>query len=94
MTGQVPGANARERAVRLAGALAEIGVLTLTFTGPDGTSRLLAARQTDLPGSLLDRGICSLCCTELGIDVEIGPDAITWRAADPDAGARFAAALE
>lgn len=82
MTGFVPGPDAHARAVRLAGALAELGVLTLTLSQADGSIRTLAARQTDLPALLVGTA-CTLRSTEFGIDIEIRPDSIMWRTADP-----------
>ncbi len=51
--GTIPGASAQERAVRLAGNLAELGATRLTLTQPGTAPRELAARLTDLPAVIL-----------------------------------------
>lgn len=48
----VAGATDPDRARRVAGALAEAGVIAAWFSGRDGSPQPLAARQTDLPGLL------------------------------------------
>lgn len=43
-----------ESAIAIAGLLAEMGVLVLRITHPDGSTRDLLARHTDLPTELLN----------------------------------------
>lgn len=83
MTGRIRGATARDRAIALAGALAESGVTTIEIDG-----ERLAARQTDLPGRLVASGGCTLRAS--GFEASFGPESCAWRAGDPELGARLA----
>ncbi|MFG0275730.1 MAG: hypothetical protein ACF8QF_11805 [Phycisphaerales bacterium] len=85
MNGRICGATALERAVALAGALAEAGVTTLEFDG-----ETLAARDTDLPGRLLTAGAGTLRDASRGFEAHFGPESCRWRASDPELGARLA----
>jgi hypothetical protein len=92
--GLVPGASPTERAVRLAGALAEAGVQRLTLTGADGSVRMLEARQTDLPGLLAAAGPGStLSAVEPVLRVELGATEWRWTVDTSPAGAVLRAAL-
>jgi hypothetical protein len=94
LDGRVPGADAAERARRLAGALAELGAARLILEAPDGASRELAARTTDLPGIILASSGSALASVALGLTIQIRPDALLWRARDQPAAELFRAALE
>ena len=92
MTGDVPGRDARERAVRLAGALAEMGVTRLVVEA-GWVSREVRARETDLPEVVLRSLGAVIASPELGIEVEIGSERLVWRARDEAAAAMMGAAL-
>ncbi len=63
--------TAQDRAVALAGYLAERGVVTIDLTTPGG-SRTLHARVTDLPGELRRAGTCRVESTAGTFDVTPG----------------------
>jgi len=72
---EIPGATAWERAVNLAGLLAELGERRLVLeTG--GTRRELNTRLTDLPGELTRADRC-VVATGSGLRFAVSPDAIT-----------------
>jgi hypothetical protein len=73
---EIPGKTSWERAVNLAGLLAELGE-TMVVIETEGARRELKARATDLPGevSRLDRGV--LIAPGSGLRFVVGPDAIT-----------------
>jgi hypothetical protein len=85
MTGRIRGATARDRAIALAGALAESGVTTIEIDG-----QRLAGRETDLPGRLLAAGGCTLRDAATGFEASFTPESCAWRAGDPELGARLA----
>ena len=49
MRGDVPGTTSVDRAVRIAGALAELGITRVMLHRPGEAARGLEARRTDLP---------------------------------------------
>jgi hypothetical protein len=59
----IPGLTPQERAINLAGLLAQRSIQHLTISTPMAT-RTLAARTTDLPGELLANTPCTLACSE------------------------------
>lgn len=92
LTGALRGDPAR-RAVLLAGALAEAGVLELVLTAPDGHPRAVRARETNLPGELLGAKPGSTLANEaMGLRVSLDIDGWRWTARDA-ATARALAAL-
>lgn len=92
LTGVLRGDPAR-RAVLLAGALAEAGVLELVLTALDGHSRAVLARETDLPGELLGTKPGRTLANEaIGLRVSLDTDGWRWTARDT-ATARALAAL-
>jgi hypothetical protein len=93
LDGRVPGADAADRARRLAGALAELGATRLILESADGASRELAARTTDLPGIILASPGSVLASVALGLEIRIRPDALVWRARDQPAAELFRTAL-
>ncbi len=75
--GTIAGASRREAAVALAGALAELGIQTLTLD-----AQRLESRTTDLPGLLADaRHGAVLRILDMG-DATIAGGTIEWRAHD------------
>jgi len=81
--GEVLGTTAHERAVRLAGALAEAGVVGLTLRRPGAADEPLRARHADLPGVIVAAPVGSVL--EGGpppIRVEIGPTRLVWESGD------------
>ncbi len=84
----------RDHAVRIAGALAELGVATIRFEDALG-QRELVARETDLPGairaSLAAHGRCRLRAGS--ITIECSRDSTRWRGEDEGAAAAMAARL-
>ena len=92
-TGEVPGADARERSVRLAGALAELGVGRLVLERSGEAPRELFARDTDLPALLQSSLGCVLAAPEMRVEVEIRADRLVWRAGDHAAAMMLQAAL-
>ena len=86
----VPGATVRERAVRLAGALAELGERRI-LVQRGGAVALLEPRQTDLPGVVLGLVECDLIKAEtLGVEAAIVGGVLCWR---PSAGTGVRAAF-
>ena len=77
VSGVVPGAGPRERAVVIAGALAELGVQRVRVSD-DRSVRELAARSTDLPGELLKAGECTIEAEAIGIVIRFGADSAEW----------------
>ena len=89
----VPGGTVFEQAVRIAGALAELGVTDLVFKRAGACTGLLA-RQTDLPGMLAAMPAGSrLECASLGIVVEVGAGGLVWSVVAGGNEADFAAAI-
>lgn len=93
IVGPVPGADVREQAVRVAGALAELGVIRLILESEDGSPRELKARETDLPGVIAASPGCVLAAPEWGITVRIRTDDLEWEALDVRSAAVWEAAL-
>jgi hypothetical protein len=87
----VPGATPRERAIRLAGALAELGITQLILTKPDGARAQLTARHTDLPGILSALHDGSLECP--GLCIRITRDSIQCEAIGSKLAEKLRAAL-
>ncbi len=83
MTGLIPGATVHNRAIRIAGILAELGITRLTLHSPGAAPQSLSARATDLPaqiagapdGSALDSSIARLT---------IHPDRVCWESVDEE----------
>jgi len=92
--GVVAGADARQRAVRLAGALAELGVTGLVLKKSDGSAAELRARETDLPGVILASPGFVLSSAGLGVEVTISGDRLEWTARDAGAAAALQQALD
>jgi hypothetical protein len=69
--------------IRLAGALAELGITALELVEPGRPVRLLAARDTDLPGvvSRASAG-CVLRSPDRRVSVHFDRGGFLWRAAD------------
>ncbi len=93
LDGRVPGADGADRARRLAGALAELGATRLRLESPDGSSRELTARTTDLPGVILGSPGSVLASVRLGVEIRIAADALLWHARDQPAAELLRAAL-
>jgi hypothetical protein len=88
VNGRIRGEGARDRAIKLAGALAEAGVETIEI---DGGS--FDARETDLPGRLLaslEAGGCTIHCGERGLMAHFEAESCAWSATDPELIARLA----
>jgi hypothetical protein len=84
--GRIAGGEERGRAARLAGALAEMGVQSLTLTAPGGGCRRLSARKTDLPGVLAAAPDGSgLESQSPRLRVVIRREALEWESDDPAA---------
>lgn len=94
LTGETPGRDAAERAIRVAGALAELGATRLVLHTEVGGTLVLEARRTDLPGAILGAAPGSVLeCTELGLEIQIGSGSLRWRARDPAAAEAFRRAM-
>lgn len=79
--GPIPGADPAERAVAIAGLLAELGIQALQLTALAGAppfSQTLPARSTDLPGLLARHAPCRLAAP--GLTIDVAPDAARWHA--------------
>lgn len=86
----VPGATRQEQAVRVSGALAELGVQDLVLRR-HGACSGLKTRHTDLPGVLASMPAGTrLECATLGIVVEPSGERLVWRGV-PGLGGREAA---
>lgn len=79
--GHVEGSDARDRAVRVAGELAERGVGSVELRAR-GVSRVLAARVTDLPGELLGAVRGELIVPSLGVKVVFDESGASWERLD------------
>jgi hypothetical protein len=71
--GTIRGGNAGERAVAVAGLLAELGVQRVKVGGEE-----FRARVTDLPGEILRRGGV-VRVDVLGLEIEMAATTATWR---------------
>ncbi|MBX3376938.1 MAG: hypothetical protein KF678_08045 [Phycisphaeraceae bacterium] len=90
---RVPGGTVFEQAIRVAGAMAELGVSDLVFKRA-GTCTGLTARQTDLPGMLATMPPGSrLECASLGVVVEMRSSSLVWSAVAGGSEGKFAAAV-
>lgn len=80
LNGTVP-----KNAEQLAGALAELGCLTLRLSG-----RELAVRETDLPGELRGASDGSvLVCDEPALTITLGADSWTFDTSDDAVASRL-----
>jgi hypothetical protein len=77
VSGAVPGAGPRERAVVIAGALAELGVQRVRVRDAHG-ERELAARSADLPGEVLKTGECTVEADAIGVVIRFGANGAEW----------------
>lgn len=84
--GEVRGDTVRDRAVRLAGALAELAQRELLLSQA-GVLTPVYARVTDLPGMIegevAEHGSATLEAPQLGARFTISADAGLWEAATP-----------
>ena len=84
--GKVPGDTVRDRAVRLAGALAELAQRELSLSHA-GVLTPVHARVTDLPGlierEVTDHGTATLEAPQIGARFTISTDTGLWEAATP-----------
>lgn len=81
----VPGTTIRERAIALAGVLAEAGVADLALASPEGWVRL-TPRQTDLPALLAaaaERPEAELLALDRPIRVALTPSSFLAFTTDP-----------
>ena len=78
-TGTIGAASRREAAVALAGALAELGILSLELDGQP-----LATRATDLPGLLAGAAVGSVLKITERAQATITGDTIAWNVTDTD----------
>lgn len=78
---EIPGASEWERAVNLAGLLAELGETLLVIESAAGR-RELKPRETGLPGELVGRGGAVVMAPGSGLRFLVTPGAIT-RASGP-----------
>ena len=92
-TGIIPGVDTHDRAVRAAGAFAELGATRLFLECPGQPRRELRARTTDLPSLIASSEGCLLASPELGIDIQVLPTSLTWTARDQRAATVWQAAL-
>jgi hypothetical protein len=93
MNHEVPGETVEIQAVRVAGALAELGVREVMLIR-GGLSKELNTRETDLPAVLCNAPAGSrLECLEVGIVIDITAAGLAWSAADSASAGCFAARL-
>jgi hypothetical protein len=94
LSGSVPGDGRMDQAIRLAGALAELGEHRIVLHHPDGRQEPLAPRSTDLPGLFLaaSSGV-RIVCGDLGLTISIQDMAVRWEAQSPAAAATIRTAL-
>ena len=84
MKGLIKGATPVERAVRLAGVLAESGIPRLMLTQPDAAPRELRTRLVDLPGLIAAAPDGSvLACADPPLRVLIHAVRLEWDADAP-----------
>jgi hypothetical protein len=85
------GGDEADRAVRLAGALGELAVTTLTLHRPDAPPLELGARATDLPrelGKAVERRTFEplvLLAPQRGLEVRLDESAWLWATNDAEA---------
>lgn len=83
----------RDRAIRVAGALAESGIARLEVTSGQAVSALLAG-TIDLPGFLLSAAPGTQMRTPDGaLLIQVTAEGMAWACAESGAAARFADAL-
>jgi len=81
VSGAIPGNTMREQAVALAGALAELGVTSVTITDASGERFELSARVTDLPGTLTHLAQAGGGVLEAdGLRVDVTLQTLSWTA--------------
>lgn len=86
--GSVPGATPMDRAVALAGVLAELGQTRLLWrAGGEAQWRALCARQTDLPGVLCDARGGELRVEGIGLVARVDAAAAVWEVSGDGLGA-------
>jgi hypothetical protein len=94
--GTIAGDTPRDRAVRIAGTLAELGQTQLLLH-KQGVPVPVFARVTDLPGMLLEtlasEGLATLDAPQLGATCTLSADTAMWQAASPQAAALLRDAL-
>jgi hypothetical protein len=75
----VPGSTPADQRIHLAGALAELAVQRLVWLEPGREPRELAARETDLPGLLLNAPAgTTLRSTAPPLAVRLTPEGLQW----------------
>lgn len=79
--GTIEGGTPFERAVRVAGALAEMGIPRLRVRSSSGIDQELAARETDLPGELLRLPVGG-SLEAPGLRIVILRDSLEWECVD------------
>ncbi len=80
-SGLITRGSPRERAVLIAGALAEMGVQDLAVGLSGGETRVLLARKTDLPGLL---GAAETWTLESrSVKLEASPEGVRWATHEP-----------
>lgn len=97
LRGELPGASAHDRAVALAGAIAEMGVRRVALApGAAGGWVELGARDTDLPGALLaalaragEGEGAEVFCLDRPLRFEFGRERCVWLAGDALAAQEF-----
>lgn len=80
-SGLITCGNPRERAVLIAGALAEIGVQDIALASSGGETRVLLARKTDLPGLLGAAETWSL--ESCSVKLDASPKGVRWVTQEP-----------
>jgi hypothetical protein len=88
-SGLITRGNPRERAVLIAGALAEMGVQDLAVGLSGGETRVLWARKTDLPGLLGAAETWSLASRSVKLDAS--PEGVRWATHEPEVAQLFRA---
>lgn len=88
-TGVVPGVSDRERAIAIAGCLAELGAQRLVIT-THHHDQVVHARTTNLPALLLDalrrHDVVMVHADTLGVTFSLHAASATWTAATDAAG--------
>lgn len=92
MRGTIEGNTTRQRAIRLAGCLAELGEGRLLTIDEGGTALgELHARETDLPAwierAIATTGAARLRAPDLGADFILTRESGSWSCGDPQVGA-------
>jgi hypothetical protein len=92
-SGVVTGATPWEAAVRVAGALAELGVSHVRIEHPDGSVQTPLPRVTDLPRMISDSTGSVLVADDVGVIVRIGSMMMSWSTSDSARADRWRDAL-